>query len=115
MRHRDGRLHGQAWIDEGVGPDKAIPLAERLVSELSDQEEDRDEALLTLSDFMIVLKEVDYEAVEGALPRKAFDQVFQMFLTELAEDMNRAVAERAGGVSKDVLAFWHKVMNLCRN
>ena len=47
-------------------------VAERLVRDVATANQEADEALLTLADFLIVLREVDYEPAEGALSRTEF-------------------------------------------
>ena len=90
-------------------------LAIRFGEELSPESASPDDALLALSDFMIVLREVDYKPKEGSLSKKEFDLVFQPFLRELAEEMSEAVAAHHEHVSEEVLDFWQRVLGLCRS
>ena len=53
-----------------------------------------DESLLSLADFLIVLYEVDYRPMDGALPKKDFDGVFRSFLSELAGKLLTQVQAR---------------------
>ena len=59
------------------------PLADRLVRELAGADGAADEALLTLADFLIVLREVDYQPSDGRLPKAEFERIFRPFLSEL--------------------------------
>jgi hypothetical protein len=90
------------------------PLAERLAMELARNEAAADEALLTLADFMIVLREVDYQPAGGSLSRKAFDDVFQLFLGELAEKLERLIEPHVDRISTEVMNFWKRVVKRCQ-
>ena len=54
-------------------------LADRLVREIAGAANMADEALLTLADFLIVLREVDYAPSAGCLSKAEFDAEFQPF------------------------------------
>ena len=56
------------------------PLADRLVREFAIADGAADEALLTLADFLIVLREVDYQPSDGSLPKAEFERIFRPFL-----------------------------------
>lgn len=90
------------------------PLADRLVREFEKADGAADEALLTLADFLIVLREVDYQAAEGSLPKAEFEKVFRPFLKELADKIGRAIGERRDSVSEDLMNFWKRVGERCR-
>lgn len=90
------------------------PLAERLVQDVAAADGRVDEAVLTLADFLIVLREVEYEPAEGALPKDQFKQVFHSFLRDLVvrlDEQMRGCRERIG---KDMLGFWDRVIQRCR-
>ena len=55
-------------------------FAERLVRELDSTDGPADEGLLTLGDFLIVLREVDYQPSAGSLTKPEFEEVFRPFL-----------------------------------
>ncbi len=90
------------------------PLAERLALELARNQVAPDEALLTLADFMIVLHEVDYQPTDGSLSRKAFNQVFQLFLRELAEKLEQSVEPHGNRISVEAMGFWKRVIKRCQ-
>jgi hypothetical protein len=73
-----------------------------------------DEALLTLTDFMIVLHEVDYQPADGSLSRKAFDDVFQTFLQELVGKLEQLVAPHGDQISAEAMGFWKRVVKRCQ-
>ena len=54
-------------------------LAERLVREVDSTEGPADEALMTLADFLIVLREVDYQPKDGSLTRQSSRKCFDRF------------------------------------
>ena len=72
-----------------------------------------DEALLTLADFLIVLREVDYEPAEGALSRTEFHEVYDTFLRELARKLGREVEAHRGLLSEEPAEFWNRVVKRC--
>jgi len=90
------------------------PLAERFARQLDGANGAVDEALLTLADFLIVLRDVDYQPSDGALPRASFEGVFRPFLRELAAKLEQRVAEHSGHISTDVRAFWKRVVGRCQ-
>jgi hypothetical protein len=90
------------------------PLAQRLVNEFEDANGNGDEALLTLADFLIVLREVKYQVEDNALPKSDFDKVFRSFLGELAGTINQQVEGRLDGASPDLKGFWGRVVEQCR-
>jgi hypothetical protein len=89
-------------------------LAERLVREIAGTPSTADEALLTLADFLIVLREVDYQPIDGCLSKPEFEKVFRPFLQELAENLQRRVGAKPTQVSTDVMGFWDRVLDQCR-
>lgn len=90
------------------------PLAQRLVNEFKDANGNGDEALLTLADFLIVLREVSYHVDDNALPKSDFDKVFRSFLGDLAGTINQQVEGSLGGASRDLKDFWQRVVEQCR-
>lgn len=90
------------------------PLADRLVRELSSANGSIDEALLTLADFLIVLREVDYTPVDGGLSKREYESVFGPFLRELTDKLARQVAERRVALSTEAFSFWQRVVERCR-
>jgi hypothetical protein len=90
------------------------PLADRLVRELAGTDGAADEALLTLADFLIVLREVEYQPADGSLPRPEFERIFRPFLSELTETLSRRIDAHRARVSDDVLSFWERVVERCR-
>lgn len=90
------------------------PLADRLVGEFAGTDGAADEALLTLADFLIVLREVDYQPSEGSLSKAKFEKIFRSFLSELADKLRRQVDPHRSRVSKDTMHFWDQVMEQCR-
>jgi hypothetical protein len=100
----DWRLRGMIGI---------APLAERLVGEFKSSDGAADEALLTLADFMIVLREVDYRPADGALPKSEFENIFRRFLINLADHMRHEVNASDVRISLDLAQFWDRVLRRC--
>lgn len=99
------RLRGMIGIE---------PLAERLAMELTRSQVAADEALLTLADFMIVLHEVEYQPADGSFSRKAFDDVFQMFLQQLVGKLEQSVEPHGNRISAEAMGFWRRVVKRCQ-
>lgn len=90
------------------------PLADRLTREFASAGSDADEALLTLADFLIVLREVDYQPNDGSLSKAEFARVFRPFLHQLAERLGGEVEAQRDRVSQDLMQFWERVLERCR-
>jgi hypothetical protein len=99
------RLRGMVGIE---------PLADRLVREFASADGTADEALLTLADFLIVLREVDYQPDEGSLPKAEFEKAFRSFLGELANKLGHQIETHGDRVSEDLMHFWERVLEQCR-
>jgi hypothetical protein len=90
------------------------PLADRLVREFVSADGAADEALLTLADFLIVLREVDYQPSDGSLSKGEFEAVFRPFLRELAGRLGQQIDTHRNRISKDMMRFWERVVERCR-
>lgn len=89
------------------------PLADRLVRELSHVEVDRDETLLRLADFLIVLSDVNYVPDGAGLSREDFDSLFRPFLRELSGRLREQVAALSDTMSDEPRQFWERVVARC--
>lgn len=102
------RLRGLIGIDA---------LAARLLRELDGADGRREEALLSLADFLVVLDEVKYCPVDGALTRHEFEKTFRPYLSDLAGRLGAAAAAGADGperIDPAVVGFWEEVEARCR-
>jgi len=90
------------------------PLADRYLREFTDAEGAADEALLIIADFLIVLREVDYQPADGSLPKAEFQEVYRAFLAQLGEKLDREIDRHGSGVSDDLMQFWKRVGERCR-
>jgi hypothetical protein len=90
------------------------PLAMRLLRELLLSDTGTNEACLTLTDFVIVLREVKYEPIDGALKRAEYDHIFISFLRELVDRLDREIQPHRHHIATDVTAFWDRVVQRCR-
>jgi hypothetical protein len=61
-----------------------------------------------------VLREVDYQPIDGALPKAQFKTIFSAFLKELANSLNPKIQENSNHISKDAMDFWERVLEQCR-
>ncbi len=89
-------------------------LADRMVREFTEADGKADEALLALSDFLIVLGEVDYQESEGALPKAEFENVFRPFLKELSCNLGRLIKPHFDQLSGELINFWKSVVKRCQ-
>jgi hypothetical protein len=90
------------------------PLAERMLRQVTEADGKVDEAVLTLADFLIVLREVDYGPVDGALTKKEFGRIYVTFLRELVGKLDERLRESRGRIGRDVAAFWDRVVERCQ-
>ena len=90
------------------------PLADRLLCEMALAEQQVDESLLTLTDFVIVLNEVEYEPVDGALSKAEFDRRYAPFLHDLIERLDKEVRTHRSRMGPELLGFWKRVVDQCR-
>ena len=89
-------------------------LADRLVRDIAATSEMADEALLTLADFLIVLREVDYAPSAGCLSKAEFDAEFRPFISDLAGSLQQQIAALQTNVAPELLGFWRRVLDRCR-
>ena len=89
-------------------------LADRLVRDIAATSDMADEALLTLADFLIVLREVDYAPSAGCLSKAEFDAEFRPFLSDLAGGLQQQIAALQTNVAPELLGFWRRVLDRCR-
>jgi hypothetical protein len=90
------------------------PLADRLLQEFVTADGAADATLLTLADFLIVLREVDYQPRDGSLPKAEFEKVFRPFLMDLADKLRQKIDEHRDRLSNDLVNFWERVLERCR-
>ncbi|MGD9713288.1 MAG: phospholipase D family protein [Thermomicrobiales bacterium] len=93
----------------GIGP-----LADRLVRDFLNSTDNADETLLSLADFLIVLREVEYQPSDGSLPKAEFEKTFRRFLSELANKLQQQVDAHCDQVSLELLHFWQRVLDKCQ-
>ena len=89
------------------------PLAERLAREVVSTEGPADEALLTLADFLIVLREVKYQPADGSLTASEFKKEYKSFLVDIATELRSQLEPHRNAVSAELLGFWERVLNEC--
>jgi hypothetical protein len=92
------------------------PLADKFAGEFETAATARDprEALMTLADLLIVLREARYEPADGAISKQRFTKLYQSFLKELSDDLDGRVGPRLVTVGTDIAAFWAGVLERCR-
>lgn len=101
----DWRLRGFVGIE---------PLAGRLMREVLNSTTQVEEALLTLSDLLIVLREVRYQPANGSLSSADFDEEYQSFLGSLAGRLRNQLEAKYDCVSNELREFWERVVIACQ-
>lgn len=90
------------------------PLADRLLQEFTNLDSAADEPLLTLADFLIVLREVEYQQSQGSLSHHEFKKFYRSFLAGLATNLRDQVDAHRDRVSEELMNFWERVLEECR-
>lgn len=90
------------------------PLLSRLIAEFVSSKSAADEALLTLADSLILLREVNYQSIDGYLPKADFERVFRSFISEMAEMLDHQIDAHRNLVSDELIDFWKRVVKRCR-
>ena len=90
------------------------PLADRLMAEFENAGLAANEALLTLADFLILLREVDYQPTDGSLSKTDFNRIFLPFLREMADKLTRQIDAHGDGMPDDLMDFWKRVVRRCQ-
>ena len=90
------------------------PLAQRFLKDVLEADGRIDELLLALADFLIVLNGVEYEPVDGALPKPKFDRIYRSFLSDLVAEISKKIQVHRKGIGRDVLGFWSQVVKRCQ-
>jgi hypothetical protein len=99
------------WRLKGLVGVQAV--AERLVREVAGADGRADEALLTLADFLIVLREVDYQPGDGAMSKEEFHETYDAFLRDLARTLRHEVEAHRERLSAEPARFWERVVRRC--
>jgi hypothetical protein len=89
------------------------PLAERLVREVVTADGPIDEGVLTLADFLIVLREVKYQPAGGSLSESEFKKEYRPFLGSLARKLRSLIEPQRHQISEDLIRFWERVLEEC--
>ena len=89
------------------------PLADRFVREVVNADGFVAEGLLTLADFLIMLREVRYQPASGSLTEAEFNQEYQSFMAAIASDMWTRLLPHQHTVATDLFGFWKRVVKTC--
>jgi hypothetical protein len=72
------------------------------------------EALLTLADLLIVLREARYASQDGAIPKPQFEKTYRPFVRDLAAHLDNTVRPRLPALPVDMSEFWNRVVERCQ-
>ena len=72
------------------------------------------EALLTLADLLIVLREARYASQDGAIPKPQFEKTYRPFVRDLAAHLDNTVRPRLPALPVDMSEFWNRVVEQCQ-
>jgi hypothetical protein len=72
------------------------------------------EALLTLADLLIVLREARYAHQDGAIPKPQFEKTYRPFVRDLAAHLDDTVRPRLPVLPADMSDFWNRVVERCQ-
>lgn len=89
-------------------------LAERLCSEAMANADNTQEALLSLIDFAILLREVNYVGEAGALSPPQFEEIYLPFLRNLVRDLDRTIKADSSRFGKELISFWGRTVRQCQ-
>jgi hypothetical protein len=89
-------------------------LAERLCAEAMTRSTNAEEALLSLIDFIILLREVNYSDEVGAVTREQFDGIYLPFLSNLVRLLDQRIRSDSTRFGRDLLAFWGRTIKQCQ-
>ncbi|QDV25301.1 hypothetical protein [Aureliella helgolandensis] len=89
-------------------------LAERLCNEAINSAGNSQEALLSLIDFTILLREVNYVGDDASLNADQFNEVYLPFLQTLVNNLNQSIRSHTSKFGKELLAFWGRIVRQCQ-
>ncbi len=89
-------------------------LAERLCNEAIVNADNSQEALLSLIDFTILLREVNYVGDEVSLNSDQFNDVYFPFLQNLVSKLNQTIRDESSKFGKELISFWGRVVRQCQ-
>lgn len=88
-------------------------LAERLCNEAIVNADNSQEALLSLIDFTILLREVNYVGDEVSLNSDQFNDIYFPFLRSLVSKLNQTIRDESSKFGKELISFWGRVVRQC--
>ena len=89
-------------------------LAERLCNEAMVNADNTQEALLSLIDFTILLREVKYVGDDVSLNAVQFNEVYLPFLRSLVNNLNQSIRGDSSKFGKELISFWGRIVKLCQ-
>jgi len=89
-------------------------LAERLCNEAIVNAANSQEALLSLIDFTILLREVDYVGDNVSLNTVQFNEVYLPFLRNLVGNLNQSIRDDSSKFGKELITFWGRIVRQCQ-
>jgi len=100
------------WRLEGIIGIKS--LADKLMAFTENGNQKTVEAVFELIDFFIMLDEVKYEQVPGAIDQTQFDAIYRPFVHHLLETANAKTKQIQYQLPPDTRMFWERIYQRCR-
>ena len=99
------------WRLEGIIGIKS--LADKLMAFTENGNQKTVEAVLELIDFFIMLDEVKYEQIPGAIDKAQFDAIYRPFVHHLLETANVRTKQIQNQLPPDIRMFWKRIYQRC--
>jgi len=89
-------------------------LAERMMEDFTNHTEPVEDAILYLSDFVILFSELDYHPEDSSLPREEYYEVYYPVLQNLIGKMDNTIQIRYEQIPSELMQFWKRVVAQCK-
>ncbi len=99
------------WRLEGMLGIKC--LAEKIMAVTHDGNQAFGEAVLELTDFFIMLNDVQYQQAPGAIDQAQFEAVFRPFVNRLLETADTRINQIRNQLPTDIQTFWTRIYDRC--
>jgi hypothetical protein len=88
-------------------------LSEKLLAELEAGGSRTFEGVLELADFFIMLSEITYNEIAGAISKSQFQSIYRPFLHKLLDDAKEKISGIQSSLPPDIRGFWARICDRC--